>query len=186
MTAELQLRTQVKGTAFGVRGCVSSTSSASCTCNPCDCNPCTCGGKVLPPRWRVSGYYIEEGTIEARDVAGVVLLILAQPSFAGDNDHWQQTILVDEQATQEQIAALLTTFEDGLDSLPAEVKAHTATKKAVYKVPMHYKTGTDSSWLHVEFVPQRATMIRPGAPSPQAWSYHGPIALREQINLHNK
>jgi hypothetical protein len=44
MTAELQRRYQIKGAAFGARGC---------SCSPCDCNPCTCGDEVRPPSWRI-------------------------------------------------------------------------------------------------------------------------------------
>ena len=176
MTTELQRRYQIKGAAFGARGC-------SCSCNPCDCNPCTCGDEMRPPRWRVSGCYIQSGTIDGKDASGLLLLSLAQP-VEKRSTIWQETLLVDKNATEEQITTLLSIFEDQLESLPAEIETRILTKKAVYRTSMHYTTESGEPQLQIAFVPDAITRIRAGiAVLPQPWSYQGPMALRDHFAL---
>jgi hypothetical protein len=168
MTTELQRRYQIKGAAFGARGC-------SCSCSPCDCDPCTCGDEVRPPRWRVSGYYIQSGIVDDKDVSGLLLLSLAQP-LEERSTIWQETILVGANVAQEQITALLDIFEDQLKSLPAEIEPRILTERTIYRTPMHYNA---ESQLRVAFVPYVATQLRTGiAVPPQPWHYEGPMALR--------
>jgi hypothetical protein len=175
MTIELQQRYQIKGAAFGARGC-------SCSCSPCDCNPCKCGDEVRPPRWRISGYHIQSGTIDGNDVSGLFLLSLAQP--LGDSALWQEALLIDENATQEQIMTLLSIFEDQLESLPAEIETRVLSRKALYTIPMRYASETAEPQLHVDFVPATATRLREGnTVLPRPWNYHGPMALREHFAL---
>ena len=176
MTTKLQQRYHIKTAAFGARGC-------SCSCKPCDCDPCTCGDEVRPPLWRVSGYHIQSGTIDGSDVSGLFLLSLAQPSEK-DNTIWQETLLVDENATQEQIMLLLNIFEDQLESLPAEIEQRISARRAIYTVPMRYTLEKGENQLHVDFVPRASNRLREGASAfPQPWSYHGPMAQREQFVL---
>ncbi|QBD75345.1 DUF1326 domain-containing protein [Ktedonosporobacter rubrisoli] len=174
MATELQQRYRVKGAAFGARGC------SSCTCNPCDCNPCNCGDSVSLPLWRVSGYAIESGEINGREVAHLLLLSLSQPAPTGN---WQEVILIDDKASHEQAIAALALFEERMDSLPAELGASSKTPKAVYSVPMHYALTEAGPVLRVAFIPERAAQLR-GAPfEPLPWHYEGPMALRETFAL---
>ncbi|MBE3560100.1 MAG: DUF1326 domain-containing protein [Ktedonobacteraceae bacterium] len=178
MPAKLQLRYKVKGMAFGARDC-------DCPCDPCDCDPCECERPGRPVRWRVSGYHIETGTIDGSDVSDMLLLSLSQAAGEGSNAPWQEIVLIDERATAEQISTLLDIFRDHLKSMPAEITAPAATRKAVYALPMSYTMGADGPRLHVEFAPERARLVQDGAPrqTPPAWRYDGPMALREHFTL---
>ena len=183
MRVETFPRLNIVGETFGARGC-----SSSCSCDPCDCNPCGCGDEHHAgpnyPAWRVSGYYIETGEMKGLDVSHLALLGLAQPVKEGDNEHWQEVLLVDNRATGEQVMALLTQFEGQLESMPAEVGTYTPALRSVYQLPIAYSHQKDELSLRVQFIPEAATFIRQGADSSpiRSWSYDGPMALRETIN----
>ena len=71
---DLYAKIDVQGRFFGAR-------DSTCSCDPCDCNPCSCGDARQPdlPAWRVSGCFIESGTVGEIDLSRLVLLSLAQP-----------------------------------------------------------------------------------------------------------
>lgn len=171
------------GETFGARGCVSS-----CSCDPCDCDPCGCGDSHHEgpnyPRWRVSGYHIVTGEIQGLDVSRLTLLSLAQPMTEGQNEQWQEVLLVDDRATREQIMALLMHYESQLESIPAEVEIHPDAQRAVYQVPLEYHKNDTELSLHVQFTPVVTACVRQGADHmmPRDWSYDGPMALRERVN----
>ncbi len=176
-------RLKIVGETFGARGCASS-----CSCDPCDCNPCGCGDEQHEgpnyPAWRVNGYYIAIGEIKDLDVSNLTLLSLAQPVKEGDNQRWQEVLLVESRATREQVVALLAQFEGQLESMPAEVGTYAHTLRPVYQTPLAYVHRKDGLSLQVRFTPETATLIRKGAASSpiRDWSYDGPMALRETIN----
>jgi hypothetical protein len=134
----------------------------------------------------MSGFALEGGSdIQAQDVSQMLLFSLARPIDDGEHASWEEVILVDEQATDEQIAALLSVFEDQLNSLPAEIPPTGMVRQAVYRAVMDY--GAEGPWLYVLFVPDRANLVREGSPvkeaSPHSWSYDGRVALRRRIDL---
>ncbi len=183
MRVETFPRLKIVGETFGARGCASS-----CSCDPCDCNPCGCGDEHHEgpnyPAWRVSGYSIVTGEIEGLDISNLVLLSLAQPVREGENEHWQEVLLVESRATQEQIMALLAQFEGQLESMPAEVGTYARTLRPVYQVPLVYHHQNNELSLHVQFTPEVAMLVRQNMNSSpiRSWSYDGPMALREVIN----
>ncbi len=180
MSASIKLRYKVKGETFGARG-------SSCSCDPCDCNPCNCGSEdsLNPtnyPFWRVSGYYFRAGEIRGVDIAQRLLLSLSQPLRAGITDDWQEVILVDSSATQQQVAALLAGFEEQLASMPAEVRSLPNRQRAVYLVPMQYRAQGEYPRLHVSFAHDTMLLLRQDPERlsdylPE-WTYDGPMALR--------
>lgn len=184
MNTTTQQRVRIHGELFGARGC------SGCSCDPCDCNPCNCGDSATPsyPAWRVSGCMIITGAIHRVDVSQHLVLSLAQPLREGATDEWQEVMLVDQWATPAQIDALLAVCEERLESIPAEVKTYTRTRRAVYQAPMSYEHGAEGPVLHVSFVQEQAKLIRAGASPAQitfrAWTYDGPIALRGSIDLN--
>lgn len=167
-------RNLVKAIAFGVRGC-----TASCTCDPCDCNPCNCGDDRVPhyPEWRLSGYQVSATISEVAHLSGQIILALSQPVEEGNYLRWREVILVDESATNAQIADLLDLFEERLESLPAEVEDHPLLLRAVHRATISYQEGH----LTVNFSPNQATIHREGenpADLSRAWAYAGPVASR--------
>ncbi len=117
----------------------------------------------------------------------MILFSLARPIDNGEDVSWQEVILVDERATDEQIVALLSVFEDQLNSLPAEIPSTGMVKQAVYRTTMNYGVGLEGPWLRVSFIPERASLMREGTPvkeaAPQSWNYDGRVALQQRINL---
>ncbi|GHO70548.1 hypothetical protein KSC_094400 [Ktedonobacter sp. SOSP1-52] len=174
MKASLEKQSYVmQGENFGARGC------SGCTCDPCDCNPCNCGDGVAIPRWRVSGYFVEKGELEALDVSGLLILSLAQPCGESEAGAWQEVLLIDSRASISQAAALLNAFEARLASIPAEIGTHFSGQRSVYQVPMSYHRDEQRSWLEVEFMPEQALPLRESAESLfKEWRYSGPMALR--------
>jgi hypothetical protein len=196
---------QARGSVFTIKGDFFGARGGSCSCDPCDCNPCTCGDSVHGenepsyPLWRVSGYLVRTGLIHSVDVSDHLILSLTQPVHEGKADAWQEVILVDDAATNEQITALLEVFEDRLDSVPAEVRALaqgtglTPTKRVVYRTSMNYIPGEKNPTLHVDFTPdQKPWREAQGLQGTndlndqpvRAWHYHGPTALRETFDLN--
>jgi hypothetical protein len=170
---------QLKVISMGARGC------SSCTCDPCDCNPCTCGDDLVPPSWRVSGYYVHSGQTGSVDLAGLMILSLALPGV-GEGRDWHEVILMPESATLEQVASLLALFKNELESIPAEVEASPVVQKPIYAVPMEYIGGGSKPFVHVTFAPEHATLLRAGAPDdwqPREWIYDGPLALRQRFDI---
>jgi len=187
MATAVQQRYSVKGAIFGARG---EPVGSSCTCDPCDCNPCNCGSSVYAapnyPLWRVSGYLVRSGEIHDVDVTAHLILSLTQPVQEGHTDAWQEVILVDDRATDEQIAALLDLFEERLESVPAEVTFLPETPRAVYCARIHYAAGETHPILHVDFTPDPQKLIR-GTENPdelplRAWKYDGLMVLRETFD----
>jgi len=180
MKTDLQHRVTLQAEIFGARGC----TVPGCSCNPCDCNPCTCGESLLPsyPEWRVSGYAMTTGCVDHLDLSGHILLSLARPTQEGVYDHWQEVLLVDDQATPAHIAALVETCEGELESLPAEVEHSSRMERAIYKASIAYDAGAKERWLRVTFTPEQTALIRAASVSSSAslrpWSYNGPMALR--------
>jgi hypothetical protein len=176
-----KMQYQIQGEAFGARGC-----SSSCTCNPCNCNPCNCAGRQPDyPRWRVNGYALQGGQVADVDISHRLILSLAQPR----NEHelsgaWSEVILVDNQATDEQIATLLELFEVRLTSIPAELGLYRVRQRAVYKVPMQYTRQDNITQLSLSFHPERDQLVRNGdAQVPtRAWDYQGPMAISTIIH----
>ena len=182
MTTVTQQHVYVRGISFGMRGC-------SCTCSPCDCDPCSCDDSRRPnyPRWRVSGYIIETGEIQKQDVSGLLLLSLSQPIREGENDAWQEVILVDERATLDQSTLLLTLFEEQLQSMPTEVLPQTHGQRSVFRLPIEYSGDEHDPVLRVSFQPEHALLVREGVNNQEtplrALEYEGPTALRGRFDL---
>ncbi len=122
--------------------------------------------------------------MQGLDVSGLTLLSLAQPTTEGQNEHWQEVLLVDGKATREQIMALLMQFEGQLESMPAEVGTYPHTQRAVYQVPLEYTNEKNELSLHVQFTPVATACVRQGADhvTLHNWSYDGRMALRERVN----
>lgn len=187
MATAVQQRYSVKGDVFGARG---ERAGSSCSCDPCDCNPCTCGSSVYgPPNyplWRVSGYLVRVGSIHDVDVTEHLVLSLTQPVHPDQTDAWQEVILVDEKASNEQIAALLDVFEDRLESVPAEVTSLPSTKRAVYRASINYTAGGTNPVLHVDFTPNQQPWRKAQDLDQQparAWHYDGLMAFRGTFDL---
>ncbi|GCE07953.1 DUF1326 domain-containing protein [Dictyobacter aurantiacus] len=182
MATVMQKSYLVKGAVFGARG-------DSCTCDPCDCNPCRCGDSVRGdqpnyPFWRVSGFHIEAGLIQGIDVSHLTILSLTQPVVEGENDRWQEVILVDSAASMLQVVALLNVFEHQLDSVPAEVAPLPQTSRAVYRAHLSYHMSPDNKLtLDATFSPDPQSLVcsPDGQASQQAraWNYQGLMALRD-------
>jgi hypothetical protein len=170
----------VQGRFFGARG-------GSCSCDPCDCNPCHCGDALPPnlPLWRVSGCALSEGIVGEIDLSHLVLLSLAQPR---EDATWEEILLVDHRATSEQIEALLTLFDETLESMPAEVGSYARTQRAVYRVPIDYTPDEQRPLLRVNVSCQQLLLVRAGENQQSAWpcewTYDGPMALREPFHLY--
>lgn len=187
MITVIQQNYLLKGTVFGARG-------GSCSCNPCDCNPCRCAdgvnGGIGPnyPFWRVSGYYIEAGTIQDLDVSKLTIMSLTQPVYADSNELWQEVILIDSRATMEQSTALLSIFERHLDSVPAEVAPLPPTQRAIYKAQLQYQPAKEGNpAFHAMFTPDHTSLLRadgnPEAYQARSWSYDGPMAQRNTFTF---
>lgn len=168
-------RTIVKGQVFGAR-------KDSCSCNPCDCNPCNCGDGLIPnyPDWRVSGYAIHSGTFHEQDLSGLVILALAQPEQEHAQEGWHEVLLVGQEASPEQIQALLALFEAELEGMPAEIEASPQVNRPVYRASLEYQVTESSPQLCAIFSPEQATLMREGTSQQKAraWTYEGPMALR--------
>jgi hypothetical protein len=137
------------------------------------------------PLWRVSGYLVRSGKIHDVDVTAHLILSLTQPVQEGQTDAWQEVILIDDRATDEQVAALLDLFEERLESVPAEVTFLPETPRAVYRASMKSIPGENNPTLHVDFTPDEARLIRGTDDQPlRAWKYDGPMALRETFDWH--
>lgn len=173
----------VQGRFFGAR-------SGSCSCDPCDCNPCKCADAVAPnlTLWRVSGCALHKGHVGETDLAQLVLFSLAQASGAAVDAPWSETLLIDQRATPAQVEALLTLFDEGLDSWPAEIERPAPARRAVYLVPINYTPAEQRPHLQVAVTSQQLTLVRagedPSSASPHEWIYDGPMALREPFHLH--
>jgi hypothetical protein len=171
----------VRGTQAAVKGVLFGARGGSCSCDPCDCNPCKCGDSVAsnPPLWRVSGCAIKEGSVGQADMTHLVLLSLAQPRADGT---WEEILLVEKQATVEQVAGLLALFEEELESLPAEIGPLPRVQRAVYRVPLDYRPDAARPLLRVTLAHDSIICVRPSKQDecafPREWSYDGPMALR--------
>jgi len=175
MTISSRQRVAVKGQIFGMR-------NDSCSCDPCDCDPCTCGDSLVPniPSWRVSGYALHSGTFSGQDLSGQVILALAQPEHESSWDGWSEVILVRDDASSEQVHALLTLFETDLRGLPAEITAPLPIRRPVYRAVLDYRaTGTDVH-VQVTFSAEAVHLLREGTTrnNGRSWTYDGPMVLR--------
>lgn len=183
--SSLVLRTSavLQGRFFGARG-------GSCSCDPCDCNPCHCGDALPPnfPLWRVSGCVLHQSALGDIDLSQLVLLSLAQPCREPFSANWEEILLVAHSATPRQIEALLTIFDDGLESMPAEIETYTRTSRAVYRAPIDYTPDERRPLLRVQVIPEQLVQVRAGqnqqSSRPREWIYNGPMALREPLSLH--
>ncbi|GCE31666.1 hypothetical protein KDA_71500 [Dictyobacter alpinus] len=187
MITVIQQKYLLQGAVFGARG-------DSCSCNPCDCNPCKCADGVRGndglsyPLWRVSGYYIETGTIQDIEVSDLSIMSLTQPVSVESNELWQEIFLIDARATSEQASALLSMFERQLDSVPAEVAPLPHTQRAVYRAQLAYHPAAEGNpTLHATFRPDQPSLLRassdPQAYQARAWDYDGPMALRNTFTF---
>jgi hypothetical protein len=98
---------------------------------------------------------------------------------------WSEVILVDEQATDVQIQALLASLERQLHSFPAEIGPQRVWRNAVYRVPVQYCKLSSGPSLSLSFLPTEDRLVRKGG-TPEvfhAWEYQGPLALREVFDL---
>lgn len=172
--------TVVKGQFFGARG-------GSCSCNPCDCNPCKCGDSAFPdpPLWRVSGCAIDEGRVGEIEFASLVVLSLALPRSAARDGGWEEILLLDSRATAEQRAVLQALFENELESLPAEIEPSSCVRRAVYATDLAYWIDAHGPHLRVNVTPASLVPLRTDEGEwPSEWSYDGPMALREELQLN--
>lgn len=179
MTTVPSINTQLKGHIFAAQAC-------SCNCDPCVCDtPCPCEGAdaYLGPRWRFVGDRIEEGTINGVDVSQRILLNLAQQASGGSQE-WQEAILIDNQATLEQIRALLTLFEARQSSEPAHQERVPVHQRPVYLVPMRYTIIKGRATLCVSFSSTSSCTVRSNAnEQPQHdWSYNGHVAIQTPLD----
>jgi hypothetical protein len=125
------------------------------------------------PDWRVSGFAVSMGHMQAIDLSGLVILSLSLPLNEA-RDRWQEMIVVEEQATTEQVAALLAIFESQLSSIPAEVGEQFITERAVYTAPITCSKVGEQITLDVSL-----------HTDDQEWSYHGPMAMRSPFDLNS-
>lgn len=189
MTVTTPQQYRVLGAAFGAR-------RDSCSCNPCDCNPCQCGDGVNGtngpdyPVWRASGYVVSKGEVQSVDISGLLIVSVTQPVQEGRVDAWQEVILVDDTATDAQITALLSVFEQRLDSVPAEVGTLPEAQRAVYRATMAYTATGENPITRISFSPALAALVRAeadfSAENVRAWNYEGPMALRGGIDLRQE
>lgn len=154
--------------------------------------PYTSQGKAeasTKARWNSSRFaWSRNQSIPYVEVTTHLILSLTQPVQEGQTDAWQEIILVDDRATDEQATALLDLFEEHLESVPAEVTSIDATKKAVYRASMSYTPGETHPTLHVDFTPDKSRLIRGSSALNQepirAWQYDGRMVLRETFDWH--
>lgn len=173
MKSGVSIHYRLKGDIFGARRC-------ACPCNPCDCDPCTCGDEVHMPAWRISGYYIENGTIDTETMTNKIILCLAIPD---ENKEWQEVLLVDNTLSTKQVLLLLEALEADLHSMPAEIKKPITWQREVYAVPMEYVRGDNGPMLCVTCSPAQVRLLRQGLNHyvPE-WMYSGPMALRSRLD----
>ena len=183
ITIQPRQRSAVKGKVFGAR-------KDSCSCDPCDCDPCDCGDGLMPnyPSWRVSGYFVKDGTFHEQHLSEQILLGLAQPEQEGSQGGWQEVILVGSETSLEQIHALLALFESDLNSMPAEIGAQPKVTRAVYRAALEYQMTEKGPYLRAAFSPERANLVREGSgeQKARAWIYDGPMALRGNIHMASR
>jgi hypothetical protein len=173
------VNTRLKGYIFAAQAC-------SCNCDPCVCEtPCPCEGAdaYLGPRWRFVGDRIEEGTIDGVDVSQRILLNLEQQPSEGSQE-WQGAILIDNQATLEQIRALLTLFEARQSSEPAHQERVPVHQRPVYLVPMRYTIIKGRATLCVSFSSISSCTVRSNANEQPLhdWSYNGHVAIQTPLD----
>jgi hypothetical protein len=180
--AELLHKAKIKGEMFGARGC-----SGGCNCSPCECDPCTCGGDDLhpnPPRWRISGSHIHTGRLQGTNVAELTLFSLSLPQDEKPGTNWYEVILVDNRASDEQLAHLLSLFEPELASMPAEYRTSERPRPAVFRAPISYSNVRhEHPRLIVNCSPETLQLVRAGARISKAfaWEYDGPMAIQREF-----
>jgi len=168
---------QLKGTVFAAQAC-------SCSCEPCICGdncPCQGAEAYLGPRWRFIGDALSAGQSSGGDLTGRTLLNLALTSAEKATD-WNEVILIDDQATPDQVGALLQVFEGNQGSEVAHPHRVPTASRPVYLVPMQY-TITGRPTLVATFQPNRSRLVRgnPSQPFFKEWTYDGPVALVQPL-----
>jgi hypothetical protein len=186
MMAPAPLKHQLKGAVFAAQACscVHDTAEA-CTGNPCTCGDhCPCEGAelYLGPRWRFVGDHIDMGTIEGVDVSGRTFLNLAQTPHEQSYD-WQEMILIDDQATPDQVRVLLDLFKDRQGSAMTHPQDQPQQQRMACLVPMRYQEVHGQSVLSVTMSPDRCHIVQGtgGAPM-QNWTFNGRVAVRGQLD----
>ena len=185
LMAPAPLAYQLKGAVFAAQACSCIHDPAgTCTGDPCTCgDPCPCEGAdlYLGPRWRFVGDAIEGGTIEGVEVTQRLFLNLAQTSNEASGD-WREVILIDENATSEQVRVLLELFGERQGSHVTHPQDQVTHARAAYLVPMRYRIIHGQPILSVNFSPDRSRLVQgtPTAPI-QAWTFNGPVAVRGHL-----
>lgn len=169
---------QLDGFVFAAQAC-------SCNCDPCVCNNnCSCQGAdaYLGPRWRFVGDKINAGTLEGVDVSHRLLFNLAQTSSEKADD-WHEVILIDEEATPEQVNVLLKAFAASQGSRIADPHHPPVAERSVYLVPIHYFALEGRHILSVTFSEDRSQQVRGDRQTPffKEWTYNGHVVIREPL-----
>jgi hypothetical protein len=185
LMAPAPIKHQISGAVFAAQACSCVRDpAAACTGDPCTCgDACPCEGAdlYLGPRWRFVGDHIENGTIEDVDVSGRTFLNLAQTSSETAQD-WREVILLDEDATPEQVRVLLELFQEHQGSVVTHPQDHPSQTRPAYLVPMRYRVIRGQSLLAVTFSPDRSRLVQGQAPVPiPSWTFNGRVAVRGQL-----
>lgn len=184
--APAPLKYQLQGAVFVAQACscAHDVPTGACTGDPCICGEsCPCDGAdlYLGPRWRFVGDLVEAGTIAGVDVGQRIFLNLAQTSDEQAHD-WQEVVLIDDQATPDQVRVLLDLFAQRQGSEPTHPDIRPTQARSVYLVPMRYRVVQGRPTLCVTFSLQRSHLVHGIVPAPiQAWTYNGRVALREHL-----
>src|ERR1051326_3705575 len=186
MMAPAPLKHQLKGAVFAAQACSCVHDSAgACTGDPCTCGDnCSCEGAelYLGPRWRFVGDHIDVGMIEDVDVSGRTFLNLAQTTNENSND-WREIILIDDQATPDQVRVLLDLFGERQGSAVTHPQDQPQQARMACLVPMRYRELYGQSILAVMLSPERCLIaLGTGAAPMPNWTFNGRVAVRGQLN----
>jgi len=184
MVTASSVQYHLKGDIFEAHVC-----SKGCSCDPCTCNPCHCGdGRAdeVPsgPLWNITGYHIDAGQLQDNEVSDLTFIKLALTSGTGSNDDWQDYLLLAQDTSETQVAALVEALRTGI--FPA-LAASTDADLPLYLVPLAYhKKNAERAQLLIDFTHLASLQIS-GAPAGTHpdWIYQRHVALQKCFDLHN-
>jgi hypothetical protein len=143
-TAETAVETEPAASGYQFQGTLLEACNCDVLC-PCwigeDPDNGTCSSVVA--------YHLDEGRIRGIDVSGLTLVgvVFIPGNILAGN--WQQVIFVDDQATEEQAAAMVDAFSGALGGPLADLAQLVGDRRAVVRAPISHEVVEGYGTLNV-------------------------------------
>jgi hypothetical protein len=141
---EKQAVKQEGGTVYSLRGSLLEVCSCGVMC-PCWIGEDPDGGEC----YAIISYHFDTGEIDALDVSGLTLVIVAHIPGNILAGNWEVVVLVDDRATEEQRDAVLAAFTGQLGGPLTDVYQLIGQVKGVESVPIRHTVVDGAGMLEI-------------------------------------